>query len=640
MIAHFLNAQRTSKRIISVTYDCFAVTFSLYLAIALRLGTFSIPAETSILLCLAATLAVSIITFVRLGLYRAVLRYMAHQAMLSVFIGVLVSSITLATTSFYFEAPMPRSVPVIYVFTALFFVGLPRSLFRNLVQLMHPRGKEKVIIYGAGDSGSQLSAALQHSPEFMPVAFIDEDQRLHRSSINGLVVHCVEQLDTLLRQHGVQKILLAVDTNSRHEKHRIVRQLEEYNVTVETIPPVADIVTGRAKIEELRHIEIEDLLGRDAVTPDEQLLGVNITGKVVMVTGAGGSIGSELCRQILHLRPNTLVLLELNEFHLYQVEQQLKQMNICEQVDCEIVPLLGSVQHLRRLETVMRSYHVETVYHAAAYKHVPLIEQNLIEGVRNNVFGTWHCAEAAVAAGVKTFVLISTDKAVRPTNIMGATKRLAELAIQGIAQRQSDTRFCMVRFGNVLGSSGSVVPLFRQQIKEGGPVTVTHPEITRYFMTISEASQLVIQAGALAEGGDVFVLEMGEPVKIVNLAKEMILLSGLSVKDEENPDGEIEIEYTGLRPGEKLYEELLVGGNCTGTIHPRIMRAEEAYLAWEIIEEQLSAMDTMCRQYDFQGLHKLIQSEYTEYRPQHALEDLLHQQKEEEPKLRIVYPAK
>lgn len=422
-------------------------------------------------------------------------------------------------------------------------------------------------------------------------------------------------------------MLLALGNTPHSRRAQIIKKLEPLGVSVQTAPAIPDLISGRARIEHIRDVDIEDLLGRDPVKPDPELLRACLADKVVMVTGAGGSIGSELCRQIVQQSPRRIVLFELNEYSLYRLESELRHIAEKKSLSVEIIPLLGSVQKEHRVETVMRTFGVQTVYHAAAYKHVPLVEHNIVEGVRNNVYGTWYTAEAAIRAGVESFVLISTDKAVRPTNIMGASKRMAELVLQGLSQRQSHTRFTMVRFGNVLGSSGSVVPLFRQQIKAGGPVTVTHPEIIRYFMTIPEAAELVIQAGAIGTGGDVLVLDMGEPVKIDDLAKRMIHLSGLTIKSPTEPDGDIEIVYTGLRPGEKLYEELLIGDNVSGTEHDRIMRAEEYCLTWPETKAILDELDVACHEYACDRVRELLMTAPTGYTTDEALGDAVWRHK-------------
>ncbi len=640
MLSSFLEAPRPIKRLVSVSYDCFAISISLYLAWALRLGTLDIGAKPVDWVCLALTMIISITIFIRLGLYRAILRYMAQEAVVTVMLGILISSLSLVASDFFLQASIPRSVPVIYIFIALFFVALPRMLVRNLVQLRTPRNGTKVIIYGAGKSGSQLVAAAQHSREFWPITFVDDDKKLHGSSVRGLSVLSPDKIPQLIQNHQIEKILLALGNTPRNTRRKIIRKLEAFTIKVQTIPAFTDIISGNARIEEVRDIEIEDLLGRDPVQAHSKLMLTNIKDKVVMVTGAGGSIGSELCRQIILSQPKTLVLFELNEFNLYQITEELQHLVESSGLSTQLAPLLGSAQHRNRVEKAMASFGVQTVYHAAAYKHVPLVEQNIIEGVRNNLFSTKICAEAAIAANVETFVLISTDKAVRPTNIMGASKRLAELVLQALATEQSGTTFCMVRFGNVLGSSGSVVPRFQDQIKKGGPVTITHPDITRYFMTINEAAQLVIQAGAMAKGGDVFVLEMGKPVKIVDLAKEMISISGLTIKDELHTDADIEIQFTGLRPGEKLYEELSVEDNYQGTDHPRIMQAEELFMPWKETKLLLDEISIHCNNFAYEMLHETIISSPSMFSPTSEIDDLIFLNQQERPTLQLIDSSK
>ena len=431
----------------------------------------------------------------------------------------------------------------------------------------------------------------------------------------------------MVEKYDVTQILLAVPSASRARRKRILESLMELSAEVLTVPDMKDIVEGRASIDQLKDVAIEDLLGRDPVTPQQSLMEANILGKVVMVTGAGGSIGSELCRQIVRYKPKTLVLFELSEFCLYQIDRELNQFIQDKGLSVEIIPLLGSVQRINRLMVTMKSFNVQTVYHAAAYKHVPLVEYNVVEGIRNNVFGTYYTAQAAIEAGVESFVLISTDKAVRPTNVMGTTKRMAELCLQALAEQENSkskgTRFCMVRFGNVLGSSGSVVPLFKRQIEVGGPITVTHPDIIRYFMTIPEAAQLVIQAGAMGKGGDVFVLDMGDPVRITDLAVNLIQLSGLEVKDEQHPYGDIAIEFTGLRPGEKLYEELLIGDNVEETAHERIMTAKERYLTLVEFEKHLNDLDKACHEFNYERIRELLLEVPTDFNPTDGIGDLV-----------------
>ena len=472
-----------------------------------------------------------------------------------------------------------------------------------------------VLIYGAGETGIKLAAALSAGNHIVVRAYIDDKLELQGSDIAGVRVFSLKSLDMLFAHEDIDSVLLAIPSTSRKRRSEIIRALAQYKVPVKTIPSMLDLVNGLATVDEIREVEIEDLLGRDAAQPVNRLLKQCIEGKTVMVTGAGGSIGSELCRQILIHGPTQLVLFEKSEFALYQIEQELNLANLAQGRDIKLVPILGSVTHQNRVEHVMRAFHVQTVYHAAAYKHVPMVEHNMIEGVLNNVFGTWRTAEAAKSAGVETFVLISTDKAVRPTNVMGASKRFAELVLQALSREGGFTRFCMVRFGNVLGSSGSVVPLFKKQIENGGPLTVTHPEITRYFMTIPEAAALVLQAGAMGQGGDVFVLDMGVPIKIAELARKMIHLSGMEVRDDLNLEGDIEIQFSGLRPGEKLYEELLIGDNVTGTEHPLIMRAEEMELPWSFLQKKLQQVDVASHQFDCQTVMDVLLEVVDGYKP-------------------------
>jgi len=623
IVAKFLNAPRPIKRLISVSYDLFALGFSFYLAYVLRLNTLKVEFHAPEVANLLITCTASIIFFIRTGLYRAILRYMPPQAILTVTIGVFVSSVVMIASSFFLHSLLPRSVPAIYIFIALILIGLPRLLFRNFLHFWTPKGNIPILIYGAGESAHYLVIQLNKSSQFKPVAFINNNTRLHNIVLGGLKVYPAAQVPSLIKKYGIKKILLALDNSNLHERAKIVRMLEPFSVQVQTIPPLADIINGKAQINEFRDIQIEELLGRESVAPINELLEMNITGKVVMVTGAGGSIGSEICRQILKTKPVSLILFERSEFNLYKINEELT--HIANNAGVKLVPILGSINNSALLENIMKSFKVFTVFHAAAYKHVPLVEHNIIEGTNNNLFGTKKAAEAAIAANVSNFVLISSDKAVRPTNVMGATKRLAELVLQALALEQSITRFSIVRFGNVLDSSGSVVPKFREQIRNGGPITVTHPEITRYFMTISEAAQLVLQASALAKGGDVFVLEMGEPVKILNLAYEMTFLSGHSIRTDDNPSGDIEIKFTGLRPGEKLYEELLVGDNCEGTIHPRILRAHENHITYKELEIILDLLQKSVEKFDHKQVYEIIKP-HTEFSPNSVLQDLLYEE--------------
>jgi FlaA1/EpsC-like NDP-sugar epimerase len=571
----------------------------------------------------------SVPVFAALGLYRAVVRFMSARATFAVLKGVTVSLLPMLVVAWVTQPnAVPWSVFVTYWAFALIYVGGSRFILRSYLQ--RPRGAgERVVVYGAGEAGARLVAALGSGQEFTPVAFVDDNAASQGAVINGLEIYPPSRLPQLIDDFEVRRVLLALPSVSRHRRQEILKSLEHLGVHVQTMPDLQDIVSGNAHVDDLRDVDAADLLGRDAVPPVNELFSQCITGKVVLVTGAGGSIGSELCRQIAQQRPRRLVLLELSELALYTIERELRQMMSARGLDVELVALLGSVQHRLRMREVMQIYEVDTVYHAAAYKHVPLVEQNMIDGLQNNVFGTWYTAEAAIEAKVDTFVLISTDKAVLPTNVMGASKRFAELVLQGLHQRSSSTRFCMVRFGNVLESSGSVVPLFREQIRMGGPITVTHPEIIRYFMTIPEAAQLVIQAGAMGEGGDVFVLDMAKPVKIDDLARRLVNLMGLTVRDEFNPDGDIEISYTGLRPAEKLYEELLIGNNVTGTQHPRIMRAIEESLPWRRVNEFLEQMHLATQTFNCARAREVLCQAVNGYTPACRVEDLVWQQREQ-----------
>lgn len=639
MLKKLFESSRPIKRLISLSYDCIAITFAFYLAICLRLGTITPyigKAELSVLLLTGIT---SILVFIRIGMYRAILRYMSANAMISIAASICISGLTLTVMSFFTHSTLPRSVPFIYTLLAFLFVGTPRLLVRSIVSMLNNIGQsipEPILIYGAGHTGHQLALALQTS-NYKIIGFIDDNPRLHNTIIAGVKVYNPNSVETLIQKRDVSKILLALGNANHSRRATIIKELERHAISVQTVPAVIDILSGKTRIEQIRDVDIEDLLGRDSVKANPLLLHACILNKVVMVTGAGGSIGSELCRQIIRQSPKALILFELNEFSLYSIEKELRQeLTLLGKSDVQLVSLLGSVQREDRMETIMSTFGVQTIYHAAAYKHVPLVEHNIVEGVVNNVFGTWYCAEAAIKAKVESFVLVSTDKAVRPTNIMGASKRMAELVLQSLANRQQKTRFTMVRFGNVLGSSGSVVPLFREQIKAGGPITVTHPDIIRYFMTIPEAAELVIQAGSMGTGGDVFVLDMGDPVKIVDLAKRMIHLSGFEVKDDKNPNGDIEIQYTGLRPGEKLYEELLIGDNVSGTEHSRIMRAEEEHLSWAETALLLAKIDEACHSYKCDVVKKLLLEAPTGFDSREQIRDEVWLKKQEPNKLRLV----
>ena len=617
MLKAILSLSRRKKQTLAVATDLLLLLFAFWSALALRFETWTpnIAAYQSQMLA-APLLAIPI--FIRLGLYRAVIRFMEDRVVFVVAGGVTLSVLLLAAGLALTHTPgVSRGVLAIYWLLAILYVGATRFLARSYF-LRAERGQDsrvRIAIYGAGRAGTQLAYALRAGREYLPVAFFDDSPALQKTEVAGLRVHSPDELTAVLAAKEIDELLLAIPSASRSRRAEIIDRLEGFHCKVKLVPGMADVVGGNVAVDAIREVEIEDLLGRESVTPDPMLLGRCITGKVVLVSGAGGSIGSELCRQIVRLQPARLVLMELSEFALYSVEQELAAL--CNRLGARIdlVPVMGSVSHQRRNESVMNKFRVQTVYHAAAYKHVPLVEQNPIEGLRNNAVGTRRMAEAALAAGVETFVLISTDKAVRPTNVMGASKRLSELILQALSRRGGKTRFCMVRFGNVLGSSGSVVPLFRKQIAAGGPVTLTHADITRYFMTIPEAAQLVIQAGSMGQGGEVYVLDMGKPVKIIDLARRMVHLSGLEVRDEQHPGGDIAIEIVGLRPGEKLFEELLIGENVEGTSHPLIMRAYEHELPWARIDEFLAKMDEASRTFDYERVLALLGSLVEEYSP-------------------------
>jgi FlaA1/EpsC-like NDP-sugar epimerase len=624
---------RSLKRFVVLMTDGLLIALSVSAALLLvHPDTAASHGRRWILLPLAVAIALPV--FAGQGLYRAVIRFIGTKLVLAALRGVSIVTGVMIGAWLALGWDDPKTVlsiaPVFCAFLMLAVVG--SRFFARLFLLRERTAGERVAIYGAGDAGARLVAALIGGKSFTPVVFLDDNHALQGSSINGVPICPPERLEELTRELGIQRVLLAMPSVSRRERQRIIDRLEKLPVRVQTIPDIADLVSGQARVDEIRDVDVADLLGRDPVPPNERLLGACIRGKSVMVTGAGGSIGSELCRQILRLGPTRLVLYEVSESALYTIEQELRLAKEKEGIDVEILALLGSVSHRERVRQALSAFAVQTVYHAAAYKHVPMVEHNMVEGIYNNVLGTWHAAEAAASTSVETFVLVSTDKAVCPVNVMGATKRFAELVLQGLAERGDTTRFCMVRFGNVLDSSGSVVPLFREQIRRGGPVTVTHPEIIRYFMTIPEAAQLVLQAGALSQGGDVFVLDMGKPVRIADLARRMIHLMGFSVQDDNNPDGDIAIEYTGLRPAEKLYEELLIGSNVMGTEHPMIMRAMEESMPWPRVSAYLEQLIAALRNFDCDRARELLRDCIGGYAPTNGVDDLVWRRVAERPR--------
>ncbi|MBI3728814.1 MAG: polysaccharide biosynthesis protein [Burkholderiales bacterium] len=622
-----LNLPRLQKQVIAALADAVCLPLMFILAIWLRYETFHAGLFNHYFWLIVSSSLIAIPVFIRIGLYRAVIRFIDQKIISVVVFGVTLSVLFMAFVAVMLHiTPLSRAVFGFFWAGSILYVGASRFLARAwLLQADMAENATRIAIYGAGKAGAQLATALRAGGESVCAAFIDDNKSVQGSTIGGVKVFAPELLKDLADRHDIREILLAMPSISKTRQKQILDQLEPLKLKIKVTPSIQSLVNGELRVQDIREVEIEDLLGRDQVEPDARLLSICITGKRVMVTGAGGSIGSELCRQILRQRPAKLVLLEMSEYALYAIEQELTGLRQHLKLDVEILPFLGSILDSAKLDRIFTTCEVETLYHAAAYKHVPLVEHNPAEGIRNNVFGTLSVAQAAMAARVKNFVLISTDKAVRPTNVMGATKRLAELILQACSRRQQHTRFCMVRFGNVLGSSGSVVPLFRKQIMAGGPITLTHPEITRYFMTIPEAAQLVLQAGAMGEGGDVFVLDMGEPVRIIDLARRMVHLSGLEVKSETTPDGTIEIQHVGLRPGEKLYEELLIGDNVEGTSHPLIMRAQENELPWDQLNALLQELNTACTAFDYAQIRALLLQIVAEYEPQCGIEDLIWQ---------------
>lgn len=620
-INNFSILSRRNKIALQLALDTILLAISFLGAMLFRIESLDFAGQPAIWGALLSSIMATLLAFWGLGLYRVVVRFITGRILIIIGKGAVVAAISLFATGLVFDASIPRSVPIIFAVFAFLSVGGLRFAARTYFRNPNHLNKRPVIIYGAGEAGLQLLNALFHGHEFAPVALVDDDPSLQNLGIGGLRVYSPDRIPRLVHETGARVILLAIPSMGRVRRREIVSALEDLQLEIKTIPGMSDIISGKAKISELRTVSAEDLLGRDPVAPDTELLGRNITGRVVMVSGAGGSIGSELCRQILTQNPSVLVLYDVSEFALYAIEAELSATATRLQHQTKIVPILGSVQHSRRLEAAIKGFKVQTIYHAAAYKHVPLVEENVVEGIRNNVFGTLAITLAAQKLGVENFILISTDKAVRPTNVMGATKRIAELICQAHAQEASSTVFSMVRFGNVLGSSGSVIPRFRAQIEAGGPVTVTHKDINRYFMTIPEAAQLVIQAGALGQGGDVFVLDMGDPVKIMDLAFSMVKLHGLIPYMVDHPDqvlpekGDIPVCVTGLRKGEKLYEELLIGNNPAPTKHPRIMTASEVSLPRDALMAVLDRLLQACEAFDLPAIVAILHELPLEYAP-------------------------
>ncbi len=632
-VKSILALPRWAKRTIVLIFDAFLCVLTVWLAFYLRLGEF-FSLSQNMLLVMVTSIGFALPIFISAGLYRAIFRYSGWPALLAVARAISIYGLVYV---FVFTAigiqGIPRTIGIIQPILLLLFVGGSRALARiwlgdEYQNILKHASRPKVLVYGAGYAGRQLVTAMANSPEMQVVGFLDDDERLHGHVLNGQTIFNPLDLANLVSTLNIRNVLLAMPRISRKRRNEILTQIRMAHVAVRTLPSVTDLAQGKVSISDLRDLDIDDLLGREPVMPNHILLAMNIRNKVIMVTGAGGSIGGELCRQILSVDPSKLLLIEQSEFSLYTIQQQLQEK--IKGRDTALVPLLASVQDIERMREIMTTWRPDAVYHAAAYKHVPLVEHNPAEGIKNNVLGTLNIAQLALENSVSDFVMISTDKAVRPTNIMGASKRLAEIILQALAAISPTTKFCMVRFGNVLGSSGSVVPKFRQQIRDGGPITLTHPEITRFFMTISEAAQLVIQAGAMAKGGDIFVLDMGQPVKILDLARRMVELSGLTIKDELNPNGDIEIEISGLRPAEKLYEELLIGDNPESTIHPRIMKAYEKFTLWEDLQDQLKTLELALRVNDISAIRSIMKRLVSEYEPSEEIVDWVFIQQQSE----------
>jgi len=659
--AYLLSLSRQQKRVIQVATDVVLVWLALWFAFVVRLGVDDMvnPLKLHLWLFICAPV-IAIPLFVRFGMYRAVMRYFGNDALVVIIKAVSLSALILAVVMYWYSTPdnvVPRSIIFNYWWLSLIMLGGLRLAMRQYflgdwfaaAQHVPFTSRDdrlsRVAIYGAGAAGNQLVAALRMGRLMRPVAFIDDDESIADRVISGLQVFKPEDIQKMIDRTGAQELLLAIPSSSRGRRREILGLLEGFPLHVRSVPGFMDLASGRVKVDDIQEVDIADLLGRDAVPAQDELLEHCIQGQCVLVTGAGGSIGSELCRQILVLKPTTLLLYEHSEFNLYSILSELEQRVNRESLSVKVLPILGSVRNAHKLLDVMKTWHVDTVYHAAAYKHVPMVEHNIAEGVLNNVMGTLNTAQAALQSGVANFVLISTDKAVRPTNVMGSTKRLAEMTLQALScevapvlfgdkaniSRVNKTRFTMVRFGNVLGSSGSVIPLFHKQIKAGGPLTVTHPKITRYFMTIPAAPHLGIPAGSMGQAGAVFVRAMGEPVRIVELAEKMIHLSGLSVRSDKNLHGDIEIEFTGLRPGEKLYEELLIGDNVVATRHPMIMSANEDMLSWEVLKERLASLLDAVDEDDYARVRQLLRDTVSGYAPEGEIVDWIYQQRRSEP---------
>jgi FlaA1/EpsC-like NDP-sugar epimerase len=632
MKKQLISLPRLSKQSFVLLVDAFSITLAVWVAYSIRLDRLHFPVGAEFLVY-GFSLLIALPIFVRMGLYRAVFRYAGQHALWSITRAIFFYGLIFFGCIIFWDflglpkggSSIPRSLGILQPIILLVLIVLSRSIARVWLAghvSISKKTQQRTLIYGAGVSGAQIGSSLQRSGQYYLVGYLDDDPQLLHKTINGLTIYGINEIDALINEYGVTDILLALPSIQQSRRNEILSNLRRFHVHVRSLPSMTDLAEGKVKVSDIRELDVADLLGRNPVAPNKELFEKNIKNQVVMVTGAGGSIGSELTRQILFSRPKILILLEQSEFSLYELDAELRARIKNENLDTELVSLLGNVRQYDWLKKICTTWQINTVYHAAAYKHVPIVEHNVTEGVLNNVWGTLNAARAAIESGVDQFVLISTDKAVRPTNVMGASKRLAEMVLQAFAnQADVRTQLSMVRFGNVLGSSGSVVPLFRSQINLGGPVTVTHPDVTRYFMTIPEAAQLVIQAGAMASisgvigQGAVFVLDMGEPVKIVDLAQRMIELSGFSLQNKKNPDGDIAIEVVGLRPGEKLYEELLIGDNPMPTEHPRIMKAQETFKVWSELEKELTKLEKSLNKGDSPAIYEQLKHLVTGFTP-------------------------
>jgi FlaA1/EpsC-like NDP-sugar epimerase len=644
MKKHLISLPRLGKQTLVLLVDAFSIALAVWLAYSIRLDRLHFPVGAEFLVY-SLPLVIALPIFVKMGLYRAVFRYAGQHALWSIVRAVFIYGMIFFAGIIFWSSlglpkgsnSIPRSLGILQPIILLVLIVLSRSLARVWLAghaSISKKTQQRTLIYGAGVSGAQIGSSLQRSGQYYLVGYLDDDPQLRHKTINGLTIYGLDEIDVLINEYGVTDILLALPHIQQSRRNEILSDLRRFHVHVRSLPSMTDLAEGKVKVSDIRELDVADLLGRNPVAPNKKLFEKNIKNQIVMVTGAGGSIGSELTRQILSARPKTLILLDQSEFALYALDGELRTRIKDENLDIELVSLLGNVRQYDWLKKICITWQINTVYHAAAYKHVPIVEHNVTEGVLNNVWGTLNAARAAIESGVHQFVLISTDKAVRPTNVMGASKRLAEMVLQALAnQADVHTQLSMVRFGNVLGSSGSVVPLFRSQINTGGPVTVTHPKVTRYFMTIPEAAQLVIQAGAMASfsgnvgQGAVFLLDMGEPVKIVDLAQRMIELSGFSLQNEQNPDGDIAIEVVGLRPGEKLYEELLIGDNSMPTEHPRIMKAQENFKAWSELEKELMKLQESLNVSDIQAIYEMLKRLVSGFTPDAEIVDWIARRK-------------